>query len=520
MPTSAALRATAVLATTAVLVSLAGCSGSGGQGEGGTGDRDFATQKLDWADCPAPSVAEGGGASPAPLPGGDAWQCAFMEAPRDYAKPGGETIEIALIRAKARDTDNRIGSLVFNFGGPGASGVTGLPSLAANYERLRSRYDLVSFDPRGVGRSVGIQCQDDKELDEFYAQDGTPDDAAEEKTFTDSLASYASACEENSGDELPYVGTADAARDMDLMRQVLGDDKLHYFGFSYGTELGGVYAHLFPENVGRAVFDAVVDPTRSSEESSLGQAEGFQLALENFAEDCVERGDECALPGGSVEEIEDFVADLLQRLDGKPVKGIGDRELTQSHATNGIIQTLYSKEYWKYLEQGLDEADSGSGELLLSLSDSLNGRSPDGSYSNIGAANTAISCVDNKERYDLAQAKAKLPGFRKVSPVFGGPLGWGLMGCAEWPVPGTWDTPDVSAPGSAPIVVIGTTGDPATPYEGAKKMVGELGKGVGIELTYKGEGHGAYNNGDQCVRRAVEAYLLRGKVPAAGTVCP
>ncbi|MGW0549342.1 alpha/beta hydrolase [Streptomyces altiplanensis] len=520
MPTSAAPRAAAVLTTAAVLVSLAGCSDSGGQGGGGAGTRDLAVQELDWADCSAPSVAEGGGASPEPLPGGDAWQCAFMDAPRDYAKPDGETIEIALIRAKARDTDNRIGSLVFNFGGPGASGVTGLPSLASNYERLRSRYDLVSFDPRGVGRSVGIQCQDDKELDEFYAQDGTPDDAAEEKAFTDSLASYASACEENSGDELPYVGTANAARDMDLMRQVLGDDKLHYFGISYGTELGGVYAHLFPENVGRAVFDAVVDPTRSSEQSLLGQVKGFQLALDNFAEDCVERGDACALPGGSVEEIEDFVAGLLQRLDKKPVKGIGDRELTQSHAANGILQALYSKEYWKYLEQGLDEADGGSGELLLTLSDSMNGRSPDGSYSNIGAANAAISCVDNKARHDMAHTKAKLPEFRKVSPVFGDFLGWGLMGCSEWPVPGESDTPDVSAPGSAPIVVIGNTGDPATPYEGAKRMAGELGEGVGIELTYKGQGHGAYNSGDRCVQRAVDAYLLRGRVPASGTVCP
>ncbi|MEV8311213.1 alpha/beta hydrolase [Streptomyces flavidovirens] len=520
MPTSAALRATAVLAATAVLVSLAGCTDNGDKGKDGSGANDLAAQQLDWTNCPAPSAAEGGGASPSPLPGGTTWQCAFMDVPRDYAKPDGDTIELALIRAKARDPKNRIGSLVFNFGGPGGSGVTGLPSLAAAYERLRSRYDLVSFDPRGVGRSVGVQCEDDKELDEYYALDSTPDDAAEERTFTDSLAKYAAACEDNSGEDLPHVGTANAARDMDLMRQALGDDKLHYFGISYGTELGGVYAHLLPKRVGRAVFDAVVDPTQSSEQSSLGQTKGFQLAFENFAKDCVERGDECALPGNTVKEIEEFVVDLLKRLDKKPAKGIGDRELTQTHATNGIAQTLYSQEYWKYLEQGLDEADGGNGELLLSLSDSMNGRNPDGSYSNQGAANTAINCVDSKARFDMAQTKAKLREFREISPVFGDFIGWGLLGCSEWPVNGQWDTPDVSAPGSAPIVVIGNTGDPATPYAGAKKMAEELGKGVGVELTYKGEGHGAYNSGDKCVQGAVDAYLLRGKVPADGTVCP
>jgi pimeloyl-ACP methyl ester carboxylesterase len=161
------------------------------------------------------------------------------------------------------------------------------------------------------------------------------------------------------------------------MRQALGDDKLHYFGISYGTELGGVYAHLFPKRVGRAVFDAVVDPTKTAEQSSLGQVKGFQLALDNFAKDCVERGDACMLPGNTVKEIEDFIVDLLERLDKQPVKGIGNRELTQSHAANGILQTLYSQEYWKYLEQGLDDADGGNGELLLSLSDALNGRRPD-----------------------------------------------------------------------------------------------------------------------------------------------
>ncbi|MET7619468.1 alpha/beta hydrolase [Streptomyces sp. NPDC005408] len=521
MPTaSPALRAAALASCVAVLLAAAGCSDSGDKGktdQGGT--KDLASQKLDWQKCPAPSEAEGGGTAPSPLPGGTVWECAFMDAPRDYAKPDGDTIELALIRAKARDQSKRIGSLIFNFGGPGVSGVANLPPAAADYGSLRTRYDLVSFDPRGAGRSAAVECESDKQLDAYYEQDATPDDAAEEKTFTDGLKSFASACKKKSGGELPHVGTLNAARDMDLMRQVLGDEKLYYFGISYGTELGGVYAHLYPTKVGRAVFDAVVDPTKNSEQGSLGQAKGFQLALDNFAQDCVNRGDKCLLPGSTPKEIEAWIMALLQALDKKPIPGSGDRMLTQSQATNGIVQALYSKEYWQYLEQGLDEADGGNGGLLLALADSMNGRDENGHYSNIMAANEAINCVDYKDRWTLEQTKAKLPEFRRVSPVFGDSLGWALLSCTEWPVPGTWDTPDVSAPGAPPIVVIGNTGDPATPYEGAKAMADALGKGVGIELTYRGQGHGAYNGGSKCVQQAVDAYLLNGKVPANGTTC-
>lgn len=504
-------------ATASLLMVTAGCSDGGSGSE--EPDRDLGAQTLDWQPCPAPSEAEGGGTAPSPLPGGTKWECSFMDVPRDWKEPGGDTIELALIRAKARDQPRRIGSLIFNFGGPGGSGVSTLPAAAQDFERLRARYDLVSFDPRGVGRSQPVECLGNRELDKYYAQDATPDTAAEEKAYTDNLRTYDDSCEQNSGVDLPHVGTANAARDMDLMRQVLGDDKLHYFGISYGTELGGVYAHLFPKNVGRAVFDAVVDPTSNVEEGSLGQARGFQLALTNFAEDCIERGDDCRLPGSTPEEIQEFVIDLQNRLEKKPIKGIGDRDLTETQATNGIAQALYSKEYWPLLEQGLDEADGGNGALLLALSDSLNGRSREGRYSNLQAANAAINCADYKERYTLAQAKAQLPEFRRVSPVFGDYLGWALMGCSHWPVSGQWEDPDVSAPGATPIIVIGNTGDPATPYEGAKAMAEELGKGVGIEVTYEGEGHGAYNSGSTCVQGAVDRYLLDGKVPPTGTVC-
>ncbi|MET9059892.1 alpha/beta fold hydrolase [Streptomyces antibioticus] len=510
MPNPSRLRA----AVTALLLSclVAGC------GED-AGDEDLTAQKLDWEDCPAPSQAEGGGSAPSPLPNGDRWQCATMKAPLDWDDPKGDTIGIALIRARTSGlADRRIGSLIFNFGGPGGSGVSTLPAFGEDYEKLRTRYDLVSFDPRGVGRSAGVRCENDRQLDAYFQQDTTPDDAAERGTLLDNTKEFNAACERNSGKTLPHVRTTDAARDMDLMRQVLGDRELYYFGISYGTELGGVYAHLFPENVGRAVFDAVVDPTQTSEQGALGQARGFQRALDNYAEDCTSQVEDCPV-GDTAEDVKNRIADLLKSLDGKPIPGVFPRELTQSAATNGIAQALYSKDFWPYLTEGLEQAYDGDGRILMLLSDSMNGRSENGEYSNIAAANVSINCADDKPRYSVADVEARLPEFRAASPLFGDFLAWSMVTCTDWPVPGAADHPDVSAPGAAPILVVGNTGDPATPYEGAGRMVDALGEGVGVELTYRGQGHGAYDSKNECVQSAVNGYLLDGTVPAAGTVC-
>ncbi|WJV46335.1 alpha/beta hydrolase [Streptomyces flavofungini] len=510
-PRAKAMAATAVLLTAA----LAAC----GDSDSDSSDAALPDQKLSWKDCPAPSAAQGGGEAPSPLPGGAEWQCATMKAPLDWDEPKGDTIDIALIRARASgDKDRRIGSLIFNFGGPGGSGITTLPAFGTDYAKLRTRYDLVSFDPRGVGRSAGVKCEDDEQLDAYYQQDATPDDAAERKKLMDSVKSFNGACEKNSKKVLPHVRTTDAARDMDLMRQVLGDDKLHYFGISYGTELGGVYAHLFPKKVGRAVFDAVVDPTETAEQGSLGQAKGFQLALDNFAEDCASQIDDCPV-GDDAQDVKDRIAKLLKDLDKKPLPALPPRELTQTAATNGIAQALYSKDFWPYLTQGLEDAYDGDGKILMALSDSMNGRSENGEYSNIQAANVAINCADDKPRYTPEDVEAKLPEFRKASTLFGDYLAWGMVNCSGWAVEGAADHPDVSAPGAAPVLVIGNTGDPATPYEGARKMVESLGEGVGVELTYKGQGHGAYDSKNKCVRGAVDGYLLNGTVPKSGTVC-
>ncbi|MGC9544465.1 alpha/beta hydrolase [Streptomyces sp. UG1] len=514
MPKPPRKRAAALTAAALLLSSLlAGCS------DGDSGDEDLTAQELSWKDCPAPSQAQGGGGSPSPLPDDGTWQCATMKAPRDWDDPKGDTIDIELIRVKSSGDENRrIGSLIFNFGGPGGSGVTTLPAFGDGYEKLRTRYDLVSFDPRGVGRSEPVLCENDQQLDAYFQQDTTPDDSAERTELVDSTKEFNAACEKNSKEMLPHVSTTDAARDMDLMRQVLGDDKLHYFGISYGTELGGVYAHLFPKKVGRAVFDAVVDPTQNAEQGALGQARGFQRALDNFAADCASKVEGCPI-GDTAQDVEDRIAKLLSELDSKPIEGIFPRQLTQSAATNGIAQALYSKDFWPYLTQGLEEAYGGDGRTLMLLSDSLNGRDENGEYSNIAAANVSINCADDKPRYTPEYVEQKLPEFRSASRVFGDFLAWSMLSCTDWAVAGAADHPDVAASGSAPILVVGNTGDPATPYEGARRMAQALGKGVGVELTYKGQGHGAYDSKNKCVQDAVNGYLLDGKVPAAGTVC-
>ncbi|MEV6651343.1 alpha/beta hydrolase [Streptomyces sp. NPDC051219] len=464
-------------------------------------------QRLDWKACEAPVKVRG---SHARAPG-SAWQCATMKAPLDYTEPDGETLGIALIRSRATGSGDRLGSLVLNFGGPGGSGVAALPGAAQAFTKLHSRYDLVSFDPRGVGDSSAVVCQDDAQAEASFAIDYTPDTAAEVKTYLDDSAAFGAGCLKRSGKVLPYVGTTSAARDMDLIRQVLGDRRLNYFGFSYGTELGGVYAHLYPQHVGRLTLDAVVDPSADFVGHSRNQAMGFQRALENYFRST----------GTTAEAGTRRVVRLLDRLDRNPLPTGGGRQLTQSLAITGIIKPLYSQESWPLLTDALREAERGDGTRLLRLADSYNNRDDNGHYSTGHHAQRAVSCADAKDRVTADEVRARhLADFTKVSPAFGPYLAWDLAGwCASWPVAGESETPEVNAPGAAPILVVGGTGDPATPYEGAQRMAEELGRGVGVQITYKGEGHGAYTTGNACIADAVDPYFLEGRVPVSGTTC-
>ncbi|MEU8760346.1 alpha/beta hydrolase [Streptomyces sp. NPDC048659] len=457
-------------------------------------------QRPAWKRCAAPE----GGEAP-----GSAWRCAEVRVPLDYAAPDGETIPVALIRKEATDRRGRAGSLLFNFGGPGASGVEILPRAASEYGALGRRYDLVGFDPRGVGRSAGVVCRDDAEQDAAERTvDHTPDTPAEEKRFLDDATAFGAGCARRSGKVIPHTTTADTARDLDLVRQVLGDARLNYFGMSYGTQLGAAYAHLFPKNVGRLVLDAVVDPTADSVGHARNQTIGFQRALDNYLRSTGQD------PKAGTRRI----TRLLERLDGAPLP-VGDRKLTESLALTGVVMPLYSQESWPLLTSALAAAERGDGKELLRLADWYDDRDESGHYSTQSHSQRAISCADSAERPTLDQARALLPEFRRLSPVFGEFLAWDTAGwCANWPVKGAETRQDASAPGAAPVLVVGTTGDPATPYEGAARMAKALGAGVGVLVSNEGEGHGAYGS-SACVTRTVDAYFLDGKVPAYGTRC-
>lgn len=513
------LRWTAAVAA-ALLVTA--CSGKSGGGEdkgtapatapGSSASRSSSTtstpklpssltaQHLDWHRC----TATRGSAAP-----GDAWRCATLKVPLDWSAPDGATIGLALIRAQATG-GSRIGSLLFNFGGPGGSGVSTMPYYADTVSKLRERYDLVSWDPRGVGTSEGVRCRDDRQIEAAEDVDATPDTPQEEKAYLQDAADFGKGCQKAAGPLLAHVSTTDTARDMDLIRQVLGDSRMHYFGISYGTELGGVYAHLFPQRVGRLILDAVVDPTADAVGQDENQARGFQRALDDYLKSTGQD------PAQGTRKI----AALLKQIDAKPLPTSSGRKLTQTLAVTGIILPLYSQSGWPRLTSALEAAQKGDGSPLLALADDYNERDASGHYGTTSHSQRVISCLDDKERPTPADTKKRLALFERISPVFGDFLGWDTVGwCHDWPVPGQFDTPQVSAPGAAPILLVGNTGDPATPYEGARRMADALGKGVGVELTWKGEGHGAYGNGSGCVDSAVNAYLLNGTVPEDGKVC-
>ncbi|NJP93771.1 alpha/beta hydrolase [Nonomuraea sp. FMUSA5-5] len=428
-------------------------------------------------------------------------ECGKLPVPLDHAKPDGEKIDLALIRVKA--TGDRLGSLVFNFGGPGASGVDSLAMAATAFSKLGTRYDLVSFDPRGVDRSAGVTCGDT-----FARMLASEADADQDAL----AAEFARTCQKESGKVLPHVGTVNAAKDLDLLRAALGDRRLNYFGFSYGTHLGAVYATHFPKNVGRFVLDGAFDPSVTFEERAVIQATGFDQALEAFAKDCVAQSCELgADPAAVVKTVEDFV----EGLKTKPIK-VGDRELTFWLGQLAVITPLYAKQSWPMLEQATAAALKGNATILLALADSYTGRRPDGTYNTMMTSLQAINCADYAERPTAAQMERINERVKKIFPVlsFDGVTGGA---CDHWPVRGDDAARRVDATGSAPIMVVGGKGDPATPYRWATSLTAKL--RTGVLVTYEGEGHGAYLSGDACVMKTVDAYVIEGKVPAAGTTC-
>ncbi|OIJ68322.1 alpha/beta hydrolase [Streptomyces mangrovisoli] len=445
-------------------------------------------QHLHWSRCTSPPTARSG------------YDCATMKAPLDYDKPDGRTIDVALIRRKATGpNDRRIGSLVLNFGGPGVSGVNGLPKFLNQYEPLLDRYDLVSFDPRGVGRTIPVRCG---------------------KTADDLGYDGSAACAKYSGALLPYVGTSHTARDLDLMRYLLGDQRLHYFGVSYGTALGAVYAHLYPSHVGRLVLEASVDPTENFDEEQVSQVKAVQAAFDRFATYCAAHIRHCPT-GDGPEEAARRMARLADRLEKKPAPAGSGNTLDAHDLAYAVSDQLdLGTDGWAQLAKGLTALiDHNDGRPLSEGADDLGSADhaatpPDHSR----AALNAITCADSSLRPGFDRLDRDEARIEAASPVFGEAWSSSVYLCYDWPFDGERATLQVNADGAAPVLVVGGTGDPNTPYSGARHMADALGDGVGVLLTAQEEGHGTYPE-NRCVTEKVDRYLRTGRTPAAGTVC-
>jgi pimeloyl-ACP methyl ester carboxylesterase len=463
----------------------------------------FYSQQLDWSDC------------------GDGDECATLTVPLDYDDPSGETIGIHVLRRPADDQDDKVGSLLVNPGGPGVPGSTEAANASAYFRDPLMRYfDIVGFDPRGTGQSSPVDCLSDAELDAYLAEDPEPDTAQEEREYVRTARDLGRGCERLSGDLASHISTVEAARDMDVLRAALGEEVMTYLGSSYGTQLGATYAELFPDRVGRFVLDGAVDPTLGNRDEALTQAGGFETALRSYVQNCVDTSDSCYL-GGSVDEGMQRIRDFLDQVAAQPLATDGDRQLTQGLAVYGIVTPLYDRSLWIVLSQALRAAFDGDGSVLLRLADLYASRSPDGTYAdNSMEAFPAISCLDDPTGVRPARVQAELPEFEKVSPTFGEIFAWGLIGCRDWP-PAADASPGealvIDAAGAAPIVVIGTTRDPATPMAWAEALAHELDSGVLVRRD--GDGHTGYNSGNSCVDGAVESYLIEGDVPADGLSC-
>ncbi len=478
----------------------------------------FYAQTLSWGSC-APFAAAGDRGTFT-----DArYDCARLEVPLDYAAPAGRTAQLGVLRLEARGTGEgeRIGSLVVNPGGPGVSGMSAVPPLfgagSGAAGALLDRFDVIGLDPRGVGASTpAIDCLTDAEREVERADlDIDPSPAGVAATEEENRE-YARRCTERVGaDVLANVGTRDAARDLDVLRAALGDERLTYLGYSYGTRLGSTYAEQFPQNVRALVLDGALDPTQSTIDRSVAQAAGFQGAFDAFAADCATERD-CPLGPDPTRAVAAFQA-LTRPLIDRPL-AVGSRSLSYPDAITGVTQALYVSSAWPALRQGLSGLATGDGTVLLVLADLYLDRRPDGSYDDTLEAFEAISCVDEQRITDPAAIADGAARELAAAPFRDTGRGAVLARdkCAFWPAPPTSAPRRPEAAGLPPTVVVSTTGDPATPYAAGVDLAAALGATL---LTVEGDQHTAVLGGSPCVDDAVWSYLVDLTVPAGGTAC-
>lgn len=495
------------LAAALVVTMVAGCTGDPGETPGNDTTRGSASaspaqdvydQHLNWSTCY------------------ESFQCATVKVPLNWDKPDADTIGIAVIRTKPKKSDH--GTILVDPGGPGGSGVN-IVKNSLDYvstKRLQRNFSIAGFDPRGVGRSSAVDCFTDAERDRMRGNDADPDTDAGLANLRRQYKEFADACAKNTGALLGHVDTKSAARDMDVIRAAFGESTLNYLGFSYGTMLGSTYAELYPGKVGKFVLDGALDPSLTVEQITLGQAKGFERELRVYARRCLERSD-CPL-SGSVDHAVGQIQRLLTSATANPLEATDGRKVGGSLLAAGILAALYNTANWEYLTQGLAGAMGGDPGLLLALADQSADRDESGHYTSNGdEAFIAINCLDYSPSSDTTTMRANAKKVEKASPTFGTALAYTGLTCSSWPYSATNAPAPARVKGDGPFLVVGTTGDPATPYAWSKSLTKQLPDAR--LLTWRGEGHTAYGRAGACINSKVDDYFLAGKLPARGTVC-
>jgi pimeloyl-ACP methyl ester carboxylesterase len=496
-------RTLAALVVSATL--LAACSTSGGNeaaknptttpspssssdGEGTTTKPSEAeARSIDWSDC-------GGG-----------FECGTIALPLDYTKPDGKTIDVAVTRHRADNPDERIGALFLNPGGPGGSGI----ELARAFGRagdIGDRFDIVGFDPRGVGESSALDCH--SHLLDIYDADPSIDSAADRKATIDASQDFVDECEQKYGDVLPFLGTTDVARDMDEIRKALGDDQLNYLGYSYGTSLGQEYARLFPTRVRSMILDGVVDHAPDGITTAETQAAGFQTALDSYIAHC--EADGCGFGDQTAGAVID---EVIAAAEKAPIPAPGaSRYAGPGVVSLALAQALYAEQLWGQLSSALRDAQDGDGGGLVDLADMyLSGSSLEAYF--------AVSCLDDTWPTDPNEVIDDSIQAEKETPVFGGPIVVDYIRCAMWPAKAKPLEPvPATTKGLPPILVVSTTNDPATPYENGVAVAEQIPGAVLV--TNEGEGHTIVGQGKPCIDDIADAYLVDLKTPNNGTTCP
>lgn len=461
----------------------------------------FYDQEIPWEPCPGR---------------GPRVQCAEVSVPLDYIRPAGRSIDLALLRVPSSSDSAR--SLVVNPGGPGASGLDFAEYLATVIDPdVRANFHIVGFDPRGVGESAPIECLTGRQTTRWHRTDTTPDTAQERRTLMNRAAGISRGCLDRDAELARFVGTENTVRDMDVIRSALGDTDLNWLGFSYGTLLGALYAQEFPESVGRMVLDGAVDPSLDAMQVSQDQSAGFQRAMQRFSADCARRSDCVAR---TQQGVLTQINALIRQLDTASMRTDGSRRLVQAEAITAMFFSMYSKDLWPTLRTGLRQAANGDGTTLQLLAQLANDQVGPNRYgSNIASAFYAIGCWDYPAPPGTAGLAAAAREWSQDVPVpaMGSAMSWGNAPCSTWFEHSSTPPTAVRSETTAPILIIGTIFDPATPYIWAQALTDQL--QTSRLLTYRGDGHTAYGDTNVCIDDITDTYLVSGVLPEPGTTC-